>query len=312
MSRNYNAGSRNMADAGRMIVNARSHNGYQTKRDLAERWKIFSKWATNQGVKKMENVTRELVIEYGQYQQRLIDAGERQGASTAKNYVSAVNSVMRLATKGQWQSVYPGQDCGIQKRRYLPTENKAMSETWHRNAQQELGERIACMLELQRKFGLRFKESALLNAAGALKEAHLRGYITVKAGTKGGRIRRVACRPDNIAALEKAAAVQNGRSMIPETMSYIEFRRACYAQAHTAGVRFHSERHHYAQERYREITGAPAPIAAGWGRKQRIQRLAEHLQITEEDAVKIDNDARLRVSKELGHGRVEVANAYLG
>jgi len=31
MSRNYNAGSRDMADAGRMIVNARSHNGYQTK-----------------------------------------------------------------------------------------------------------------------------------------------------------------------------------------------------------------------------------------------------------------------------------------
>lgn len=311
MASNYGAGSRDMADAGRMILSKRSCNGFKTKSDLADRWRIFAIWSENHGIKKMENVTPDLVIRYGQYQQELIQSNERT-ASTAKNYVSAVNTVMRLATAGKWKPVAPGKDCGIQKRKYIPEKSKALSEERHIVIQDKISERLASMMELQRTIGLRFKESALINPLKALKEANTKGYITIIAGTKGGRHRRVTINPEAILALEKAVLQQENQSMVPRDMSYIEFKKKCYAEISTHGTGFHAERHYFAQNRYYQITGAPAPINQGWGRKNRIKHLSDYLNVSEETAAEIDRKARLIVSKELGHGRVEVSNAYLG
>ncbi|MGZ8239686.1 MAG: integrase domain-containing protein [Methylobacter sp.] len=311
-TRNFSIGSRDMAVAGRMIVDRNFHGGYQSKRDISQRWGYFSLWAYEQGVKKMENVTFALVVEYGQQLQRELDAGQRKSSSAPKNYVSAVNTVLKVATNNAWQTVRPGKDCGIQKRVYIPTENKAMTEATHQSAQNSVGERIASLLALQRAFGLRFKESCLLNPKRALKEALSDGRITLKAGTKGGKHRTVPCRPCGIVALKNAILVQDGRSMIPKNRRYVDFRRECYEQAAIAGISFHPERHAFAQERYTEITGAPAPLDAGWSRKERLLRLASFLTINEDEAKTIDHDARLQISIELGHHRVEIANAYLG
>ena len=62
MSRNFGIGSRDMFVAGRMILQRRSRNGFKTQHDYADRWRLFCSWASEQNVKKMENVTRELVI----------------------------------------------------------------------------------------------------------------------------------------------------------------------------------------------------------------------------------------------------------
>ena len=312
MSRNFGIGSRDMFVAGRMILQRRSRNGFKTQHDYADRWRLFCGWASEQNVKKMENVTSALVIEYGKYLQSQLEAGVYASASAPKNYVSAVNAVMKLATKGKWESVSPGSDCGIQKRIYIPTENKAMTDTDHATAQSLSGNRISALLGLQRAFGLRFEESSLLNAKAALKEANTKGFITVKDGTKGGRKRTVPCRPASIAALEQAVAVQDGGAMVPKIMTYIKFRQECYIVAGEQGFNFHSERHAYAQERYREITGAPSPIEFGWPRKERFKHLAEYLNISEIEAREIDKAARQIVSIELGHTRVEVTDAYLG
>ena len=312
MSRNFGIGSRDMAVAGRMIVDRKFHGGYQSKADIAQRWGYFCKWATIHGVKKMELITSDLVIQYGQHLQSELDAGERKSSSAPKNYVSAVNTVLRLATNEAWKPVKPGRDCGIQPRTYIPEQTKAMAESTHQTAQGVVGERIAALMELQRTFGLRFKESCLLNPKLALREAIKYGRITLKAGTKGGKRRRVPCRPQGLLAREKAILVQDGRSMIPGSMLYSEFRKECYEQAAIAGIGFHSERHYYAQERYQEITFAPAPIDAGWNRKERIANLANFLNISEDEATVIDHDARLQISIELGHNRVGISNAYLG
>lgn len=313
MSRNFGIGSRDMFVAGRMILQRRSRNGFKTQHDYADRWRLFCSWASEQNVKKMENVTSELVITYGQHLQSQLEAGVYASASAPKNYVSAVNAVMKLATKGKWESVLPGSDCGIQKRIYIPTESKALSEANHTNAQSVSGGRVSALLGLQRAFGLRFKESALLDAKAALKEAREKGFISVNSGTKGGRKRTVPCRPTGITALEQASAIQDGRSMVPEIMvSYYKFREECYAVASKQDFKFHSERHAYAQERYREITGAPSPIESGWPRKERFKHLAEYLNISETEAREIDNAARQIVSIELGHSRVEITDAYLG
>jgi len=312
MSRNYGIGSRVMADAGQMIVDRKFHGGYQSKHDIGQRWGYFSKWASEKGVKKMENITPALVIQYGQHLQWELEAGERKSSSAPKNYVSAVNTVMKLATNNEWQTVRPGKDCGIQRRVYIPVENKAMTQATHQTAKRTVSERLSCLLELQRTFGLRFKESCLLNPKLALKEANKHGRITLKAGTKGGKRRTVPCRPCGILALQNATTVQDGRSMIPKNMTYGDFRRECYAEAKLAEISFHPERHAYTHERYTEITGAPAPIEAGWSRKERITNLATHLKISEAEAKAIDHAARQQISIELGHNRVEITNAYLG
>ena len=187
-----------------------------------------------------------------------------------------------------------------------------MTQATHQTAQGIVGERIACLMGLQRAFGLRFKESCLLNPKQALKSAQKHGHIMLTVGTKGGKNRRVACRPCGITALEAAISVQNGKSMVPKGMSYAEFQQECYGQAKIAGISFHPERHAYAHGRYTEITGAPAPIDAGWPRKERIVRLAVYLKINEDEARIIDQNARLAISIELGHNRVGISNAYLG
>lgn len=46
-------------------------------------------------------------------------------------------------------------------------------------------ERLGALLELQRNFGLRFEESAKLDAARALREAEKTGAVSIKDGTKG-------------------------------------------------------------------------------------------------------------------------------
>ncbi|WP_051299700.1 integrase domain-containing protein [Methylobacter luteus] len=312
---NFGIGSRNMFDAGRMVLRKRSRNGFKTQDDYIDRWRLFCEYAKDNGVTKMEKVSREFVIGYGQHLQRQLEAGVYRSASAPKNYLSAVNCVMRLATGGQWQTVKPGADCGIQKRSYIPKATKALSDRKHVQAQQDVSERIAHLLALQRTFGLRFKESCLLNPKTALKQAEKSGTITVKAGTKGGRPRRVPCTEAGKAVLAQASQIQHGKSMVPvgdDYISYYQFRQACYAQAVVANLCFHAERHAYAQNRYRELVKAPCPLEAGWEHKGRIAKLAEYLAMPAAEAKELDRSARLQISMELGHSRVEISHAYLG
>jgi len=309
---NFGIGSRDMLDAGRMVLRERSRNGFKTQDDYIDRWRLFCGYAKENGVTKMEQVDRSFVIGYGQHLQRQLDSGVYRSASAPKNYLSAVNCVLKLATQGEWKTVRPGSDCGIERRKYIPKTTKSISENKHAQMQENVGERIAHLLALQRAFGLRFKESCLLDPKAALKHVEKYGFISVKAGTKGGRPRHVPCTENGKRILEQAAKIQKGKSMVPHKMSYIKFRQECYAQAQIAGFNFHSERHAYAQNRYRELVNAPSPIEAGWEHKGRIEKLAEHLAIPFDEAKDLDKRSRLRISIELGHSRVEISNAYLG
>ena len=101
--------------------------------------------------------------------------------------------------------------------------------------------------------------------------------------------------------------------MIPADQTYASFQAESYRELREAGGKgFHGERHSYAQERYEAITGAPAPVVEGWGRDERFERLADALGVSVDKAKAIDQEARQQVAEELGHGRTEVTNAYLG
>ena len=65
--------------------------------------------------------------------------------------------------------------------------------------------------------------------------------------------------------------------------------------------RVHGLRHHYAQACYAELTGWKAPAAGGPTARQ-----------LSAERKRIDSEARLTISRELGHEREQITAVYLG
>lgn len=306
---NYGLGNKDMARAGHNALRDRSGLSFASVATLSARWGAFCAWAKGQGIRRMEKLTREDVARYGAGLAAKARAGEME-ASTAQNYVSAVNTVMALARGDKALSVSPSGDCGIAKRAGVAVSSKAATEAEHADASESLPDRLNALLGLQRHLGLRFKESALLDARRALKTALSDGAVKIEAGTKGGRPRIVpVLRAEQVEALTKAAAVQDGRSMVPKDARYVDFQRACYREFSN----WHGERHAYAQARYEALAGAPCPVVAGirHGKAHHVF-LAGRLRMSIDHAKGRDAEARQTVAEELGHGRIGITNAYLG
>ena len=90
--------------------------------------------------------------------------------------------------------------------------------------------------------------------------------------------------------------------MIPVEMSYGGQLNRFKAQTARAGVdRVLGLRHHYAQARYAELTGWKAPAAGEPTSKQ-----------LSPEQKRIDREARLTISRELGHEREQITAIYLG
>jgi len=306
---NYGLGNKDMARAGHNALRDRSGLSFSSVATLAKRWDGFCAWAKAQGIRRMEKIGRGDVIRYGTELAGKARSGEME-ASTAQNYVSAVNTVLGIARGDRALDVSPTADCGIGKRTGVASSSKAVSETEHRMLQETLSERQGALLELQRQFGMRFKESVLLDASAALKTALSDNAIRIVDGTKGGRPRTVpVLKLAQIDALARAAAIQGGRSMVPEASRYVDFQRACYREFSN----WHGERHAYAQVRYEALVGAPCPVVAGIKHgKAHHAFLAERLGMTIRQAKAWDVENRKIIAEELGHGRIGITNAYLG
>ncbi|MNY30552.1 hypothetical protein D3C86_1646650 [compost metagenome] len=105
-------------------------------------------------------------------------------------------------------------------------------------------------------------------------------------------------------ALAFAAQVSpdGSRNLLAPNESYLDFQRVVVRPArdilHTHKLKgFHELRAAYACERYEQFTQHPAPINGG-----SCYQLDRHL----------DQEARAQISYELGHGRLDVASAYIG
>ncbi|HUW37669.1 MAG TPA: integrase domain-containing protein [Rhodocyclaceae bacterium] len=121
--------------------------------------------------------------------------------------------------------------------------------------------------------------------------------------TKGGKERDI---PIFTAAqrnlLQEAKRFAGAGSLIPAEMSYKDQLNRFKAQTAQAGIdRVHGLRHHYAQTRYAQLTGWKSPAAGGPQAKQLSS--AQKL---------IDRQARLTISRELGHEREAITAVYLG
>lgn len=308
MSRNYDLGQRDMGKAGYVALRNSANTGavsFATVATLAARWNSFTSWAKARDVRKMENVTLELVRDYGRNLGAMVATGE-MAAATAQNYVSAVNTVMSIATLRVWQTVSPTKDCSIAQRRAVRDEAPgALNRYAYGQASDavraQVGDRAFAVVELARELGLRSKEASLLNACAALSEARKTGKVTICDGTKGGRSRQLLITEAQLGALQRAAQAQGeARALIPTSESWRSWREGDLrvtrelVRRHTGGG-LHDLRAAYACERYQVLTGHAAPCAGG-----KI-----------EDRVR-DQAARLEVSKELGHARAEIAAEYVG
>jgi integrase len=306
---NFGLGSRDAAKAGTFALNAAARDGtlsYSSAATIGERWDQFVQWARDEGARWMEDYSREMVVAYGQELAELVSAGE-MAASTAQNLVSAVNTVMNLATRGQWESVSPTRECGIAERSSIRSEAPgALDREAYERAldavREQLGERAAAVVELAREFGLRSKEASLLDARAALAEALSKGVISVSEGTKGGREREVPITSQKqLDALSRASEAQGSdRSMIPHDQSWKTWREGTLRDAREivrgyTGEGLHGLRSAYACERYEALTGSPAPVAGG-----------------EVPDRALDREARSIIAEELGHSRIDVTNEYMG
>jgi hypothetical protein len=102
--------------------------------------------------------------------------------------------------------------------------------------------------------------------------------------------------------LEDAKQLAGKGSLIPVDKSYKEQMNRFKAQCQAAGIfHVHGHRHHYAHERYLELTGWPCPARGGPKSKELTL-----------DQKGLDHKARLIISNELGHGRRNIVSVYCG
>ena len=121
--------------------------------------------------------------------------------------------------------------------------------------------------------------------------------------TKGGKERDIPIGTEaQRALLNEAKEFAGAGSLIPAEMSYRDQLNRFKAQTARAGIdRVHGLRHHYAQARYADLTGWKAPAAGGPTARQ-----------LSPDQKRIDREARLTISRELGHEREQITAVYLG
>lgn len=305
MSRNFGAGSRNMADAARLLLRRDCEAGgfsFESVATLSDRFSLFVKFAKGQGIVRMERIESAHAIAYGRDLATQVEVGQMK-SSYAQNLVSAVNTVMSSATTGRWRSVSPTKDCGIQRRSNVRVDAPTGFQLEKFDvAIQALDDRGQAYTKCIRDFGLRTKEAALLDCRKALREAQSRGEVIVSRGTKGGKTRVVKLTSQRqLATLEAAAALQGTeKNLILPGVSWVRFQSGALRkiretlQAHGI-TKLHDLRASYACARYEQITGLLPPVFS--------------LKISNRD---LDMEARQQIGVELGHERIDVVNGYVG
>ncbi len=102
--------------------------------------------------------------------------------------------------------------------------------------------------------------------------------------------------------LDRAHRLAGKGSLIPSSRNYIKQLRIYEGHTIRAGLsRMHGLRHAYAQQRYEELTGWKSPAVGGPSSKSLTLEKREQ-----------DHQARIIVSRELGHEREQITAVYLG
>ena len=205
------------------------------------------------------------------------------------------------AEKVRKNSVIPRRnaDLGIPYRSQIATESRSitMDESMFATIKVEW---LRYALRLQQELGLRKEEAMKFRPGYAIQHDHIR---LKGSWCKGGRPRVIPiCTTKQRELLDELANRFEEGSLIPSHLSYKQARQKYESTTYKAGWRkLHGLRHGYAERRYEALVGWPPPVLGGPHRKE----------LSDLD-LQIDTKARLALSRELGHNRIEVTFTYLG
>lgn len=232
--------------------------------------------------------------------QGLVERWQHQGlsAGTIKNRMASLRWWAKQVNKrnviARSNDFY-----GIPNRQYVTNADKSLSLTKEK-LDRVRDEHVRMSLLLQQAFGLRREEAMKFSPSYADKG----DYLLLKASwTKGGKARTIPIRTEQQRdLLNQARKLAGFGSLIPGNRNYVQQLRIYERHTANAGLsKLHGLRHYYAQNRYEELTGWQAPAAGG----------PSYQSLTPEQQEK-DREARLIISKEIGHEREAVTGVYLG
>lgn len=241
----------------------------------------------------------------------LVKHWQTEGLSTGtvKNRVAHLRWAAEKVGKAGVAGI-TNEQLAIDKRQYVAQQSKAISLTEIQMAK-ITDPHIRLSLRLQQHFGLRREESLKL----IISQAWQGDQLALQASwTKGGRPREVPIRtPEQRELLAQVRALTGRGSLIPAQRSYIQHLKIYERQLAAARIsRAHGLRHAYAQTRYWELTGRLAPVALRAQLDSGAINDSCHYSQEALPGRLTDAEARLQISRELGHERVQITTIYLG
>ncbi|WP_447788476.1 integrase domain-containing protein [Pseudomonas farris] len=289
---------------------------YGTVKAHSDRWQAFVRWCRSKdgsGFNDARQIDRQTLLDYAGHLRQQVERGEL-AIATAQNRLSSVNRTMAALRGNQYVKVVsPSKALGMRRTSVRRSVPQGQDREQVKRIVDVLCEhqypRAAAIAQLARATGMRLREAILADLPRLQREAEQLGRINIQDGTKGGRSGASAPRwitVDEHIRDTLAFALQvspfGSRNLLAPNESYLDFQREIVRPArdilHTHNLKgFHELRAAYACERYEQITHQLAPINGGTCR-----RLDPRL----------DQEARLQISYELGHGRIDVVSAYIG
>ncbi|MGX1183978.1 integrase [Pseudomonas sp. F-14 TE3623] len=289
---------------------------YGTVKAHSDRWQVFVRWCRSEdgpGFNDARQIDRQTLQDYVGHLRKQVEQGEL-AIATAQNRLSSVNRTMAALRGDQYVKVSsPSKALGLQRTTVRTAAPQGQDREQLKRIVEALCEyqlpRAAAIVQLARATGMRLREAILADLPRLKHEAEQYGKINIQDGTKGGRSGASAPRwireDDHIRdALRFAEKVSpdDSRNLLAPNERYLDFLQGIVGPArdilHKHNLKgFHELRAAYACERYEQITHHPAPINGG-----HCYQLIRHL----------DQEARVQISYELGHGRIGVVSAYIG
>lgn len=288
---------------------------YGTVKAHSDRWQAFVRWCRSEdgpGFNDARQIDRQTLLNYAIHLRHQVEQGDL-AIATAQNRLSSVNRTLAAIRGDQYVKVAsPSKTLGMQRTTVRTTAPQGQDREQIMQIVDALCEqypRAAAIAHLARATGMRLREAILADLPRLKREAEQFGKINIQNGTKGGHSGALAPRwirvDDHIRdALRYAEQVSpdGSRNLVPSNESYLDFQKGIIRPAreilHTHNLKgFHELRAAYACERYEQITHHLAPVNGG-----RCHQVDRHL----------DQEARVQISYELGHRRIDVVAAYIG
>ncbi|WP_339525105.1 integrase domain-containing protein [Pseudomonas sp. EL_65y_Pfl2_R96] len=289
---------------------------YGTVKAHSDRWRAFVRWCRSEdgpGFNDARQINRQTLLDYAGHLRQQVEHGEL-AIATAQNRLSSVNRTMAALRGDQHVKVpSPSKALGMRRTSVRRSVPQGQDREHVKQIVEVLCERqmplAAAIAALARATGMRLREAILADLPRLKREAEHYGKINIQDGTKGGRSgasapRRITVDDHIRDALRFAEKVSpdGSRNLLAPNERYLDFLQGIVRPArdilHQHNLKgFHELRAAYACERYEQITRHPASINGG--RCYQLDR-------------RLDQEARVQISYELGHGRIDVVSAYIG